>query len=107
MSESTAARLQALQAELVDELRAEYYCEDLPVPAGAFGWAEERLRTYFESAGESEGDSVGQASSAVASASIASAEQQRPVLVALGDRCPRQRREQVLGLRPEVLGQVL
>ena len=32
------ARLRAVQRALIDEYRAEYFCDDLDVPASAFGW---------------------------------------------------------------------
>ena len=45
------ARLRAAQRALIDEYRAEYFCDDLDVPASAFGWDEKDIREYFEAGG--------------------------------------------------------
>ena len=45
------ARLRAAQRALIDEYRAEYFCDDLDVPASAFGWDEKAIREYFEAGG--------------------------------------------------------
>ena len=48
----TVAELQRLQQLLVSQLQSEYFCDDVEPPAEAFGWAEGRLREYFENGGE-------------------------------------------------------
>ena len=44
------ARLRAAQRALIDEYRAEYFCDDLDVPASAFGWDEKAIREYLKPA---------------------------------------------------------
>eukprot|EP00965_Chrysotila_dentata_P117541 3883797-Pleurochrysis_carterae.AAC.1 len=44
--------MQRLQSQLVAILQAEYFCDDLELPADAFGWSEGALRNFFESGGE-------------------------------------------------------
>ena len=48
----TVAQLKRLQALLVTQLQGEYFCDDVEPPVEAFGWAEAKLRDYFESGGE-------------------------------------------------------
>ena len=53
---STYVKLRELQSQLVEEMRQEYYCDDLEPPPEAFGWDEARLRAYFESGGMEDED---------------------------------------------------
>ena len=49
--EATLAELKRLQRLLVTQLQNEYFCDDVEPPSDAFGWAESKLRDYFENGG--------------------------------------------------------
>ena len=52
MASAILAQIAALKIQLVDELQAEYFTDDLSLPSEAFGWDEAAIRAYFEAGGE-------------------------------------------------------
>jgi hypothetical protein len=76
---SVQALLQELadvQQRLVKSLQDEYYCDDLSLPAEAFGWDESRIRSFYENGGEE---------TAAPPAAALPRDPGRPVLLCLGD----------------------
>ena len=86
MSAALIERLRACQRELVDELRSEYYCDDVEPPPEAFGWSEQKLRDYFECGGESPPCNVSDAAAAKPSPVVApQLEPSLPCILLVGD----------------------
>lgn len=86
-----AASLATVQRQLVLALQAEYFCDDLELPAAAFGWEEAQLRAYFESGGSQEAAAEPETApppapvTAPPPAPVAAPTGQQPVVLCLGD----------------------
>lgn len=52
MAQAAIVALQVAQRALVEELQAEFFCDDLEPPAGALGWDFEAFKEFYESGGE-------------------------------------------------------
>ena len=74
------ANLAVLQRSLVEALQAEYFTDDLDLPAEAFGWDEGHIRAFFEAGGE-------ELEAASAPSPAANRAPGRPAIVCLGDGC--------------------